>query len=642
MFNKKIMMIAIIITSLLAVSAVSATDSMENQVSTVNETFNSIEPVANDDAQNGILTMDDDDIDDDSDDNWDDDEDYWDDEEDYEDDYPYDEDDPSDYTYDERIDAKLKIEITDYPKSYGDDEVKIRLATEEDDVGLANVELNVMAYAFNEDLKASSDEKLASPDCDSKLATTGDINDFATVTTNSKGIAVYKVPSKFTGQFYMMIGFKTDEGLLMNGNVTYNGENRPATLNTTVRIIDGANAKSCSIYKIPVTMPKSTALLKLTKSGTYYQGVVLKVLMTTPKNEAMANQKVKITFSNGKSATVTTNAKGIATYTVPFAPGTYWASASAVSAKSTPAKGTGIKITKASAVLTPYKLSTTYASGKQFQVKVLNAKTKKVMPNVRLTLKVYTGKKCKTVTVTSDAKGIARYSASALSLGTHKIVASVKDKKFVTATQKASSVKVSKAALRIVAPEVTNSPNTGTFKATVQNKESGKGMAGVKVSVKVYTGNGYKTYNVKTNSAGVASISTASLAKGVHNVVVNVGKTAKYTGATAKSSIKIEQKQVETHITGKNSMRKVIGGALSSLSATFNLLDSNGNQVNGKLEVQLKLSNGVKCSGVETGDANTEFTISPTSHSSDYSSMVVVVTYAGDSTHKPCTAEFRV
>ena len=132
---------------------------------------------------------------------------------------------------------------------------------------------------------------------------------------------------------------------------------------------------------------------------------------------------------------------------------------------------TNIKIAKAPITISPSKLSTTYASGKYFQVKVTNSKTKNPVSGAKLKLKVYTGKKYKTITVTTNSKGIAKYSASTLSIGTHKIIVSNGQTAYFTGTSKTSSAKVSKASYTIVAPVTTNVyKQTGTFKITVKNK----------------------------------------------------------------------------------------------------------------------------------------------------------------------------
>ena len=189
--------------------------------------------------------------------------------------------------------------------------------------------------------------------------------------------------------------------------------------------------------------------------------------------------------------------------------------------------------------LNPEKLSTTYASGKAFKVKAVDSKTKKPTANVKLTLKVFTGKKHKKVSVTTDSNGVAKYSASKLSIGKHKVIVNVKDTKQYSSKSKTSLVKVSKAKLKISAPKMKSIyKQNKKFKATVKNKESGKAMRGIRVLMKVFTGSKYKKYSLKTNKNGVVSINTKNLKKGTHKVIVNVKVTSKIRKASAKSSIR--------------------------------------------------------------------------------------------------------
>ena len=97
-----------------------------------------------------------------------------------------------------------------------------------------------------------------------------------------------------------------------------------------------------------------------------------------------------------------------------------------------------------SVTIKPTKLSTTYKSGKYFKAKVINSKTKKPVKGVKVTLKVYTGKKAKTVTRTSNSKGIIKYSTSKLKVGKHKVVLKVKKSKSFTGKTKKSYIKISK------------------------------------------------------------------------------------------------------------------------------------------------------------------------------------------------------
>lgn len=207
-----------------------------------------------------------------------------------------------------------------------------------------------------------------------------------------------------------------------------------------------------------------------------------------------------------------------------------------------------------SIALSPEKLSTTYASGKAFKVKAIDAKTKKPIGNVKILLKVFTGKKHKKVSVTTDSNGVAKYSASKLSIGKHKIIVKVKDTKQYFAKSKTSLVKVSKAKLKISAPKIKSIyKQNKKFKATVKNKESGKAMNGVKVLMKVFTGSKYKKYSLKTNKNGVVSINTKNLKKGTHKVAVTVKATSKVKKASAKSSIKTvdNAKHIKLKVNGR-------------------------------------------------------------------------------------------
>ena len=507
MFKKKFTLIAIFLVALLAFSAVSANENTDAQ------------SISLDDDSSDFISMDDGSYEDDSyDDEWEDDS-YEDDDGDDDDDYEYDEDntlpddwmDPDyvgdDYYYDEFYEGtNAKLEVIQSPTDYGDDTITFRLFDIETNASLANVDLGVV--------------------------TTYDW-EYEKITTDSDGIAVYHIP----------FGYGTHG---VEAGLWYIDDDESPGITET----DDEIGIHCSFLRSFVNITTVPATIKLSQVGTYYNNAALKVSLRTPSNQPVKG-KVKITFSNGKSVTLNTNSEGVASYSIPFAPGTYSATAKAVSdnviANSVTLKN--IKISKSSATITPTKLSTTYASGKYFQVKVVNSKTKKAISGVKLNLKVYTGKKYKTVTVTTNSKGIAKYSASTLGIGTHKVVVSLKDTKYITAKSKKSSVKVSKATLKISAPKVTNQyKQAESFKVTVKNKASGKAMSGVKVTVKVYTGSKYKTYTKKTNSKGVAAFSTKSLSKTTHKVVVKVKATKKYKAASAKSSVKIVKSKLKTKI----------------------------------------------------------------------------------------------
>ncbi len=185
------------------------------------------------------------------------------------------------------------------------------------------------------------------------------------------------------------------------------------------------------------------------------------------------------------------------------------------------------------------KLSTTYGSGKYFKVNVKDSKTKKPASNVKLILKVYSDNKYKKISITSDSNGIAKYSASLLGIGSHKVIINVKDSKHFISKEKSGLIKITKAKLSVSAPKLTSYYNENKkYKITVKNKESKKPMKNIKLIVKVFTGKKYKKYSLKTDKNGIASFNTKSLSKAKHDVVINIKGNSKVNSAFSKSYIK--------------------------------------------------------------------------------------------------------
>lgn len=281
---------------------------------------------------------------------------------------------------------------------------------------------------------------------------------------------------------------------------------------------------------------------ELKQTSAYYKDTQLVFKLTNMNTKkGLANEQIDVRFSNGKTATLKTNSKGIATYDVPFNPGTYSVTAKTHS-KYIYSNSVTLKnfiIGKTYLAFTPVKLSTSYGSGKCFTVKVKNMYTKHPMKSVKLKLKVYTGKSYKAYSVTTDSKGVARFDVSTLSIRTHKVTINNANKN-MGGFEKASSITLTKAKLSITAPKITaNHTGTSTFKITIKNKQTKKAMSNVKATIKVWSGKNYKTITVKTNKNGQASISTEGLDIASHNVDITVPQTSKISKATAKSTILI-------------------------------------------------------------------------------------------------------
>ena len=180
----------------------------------------------------------------------------------------------------------------------------------------------------------------------------------------------------------------------------------------------------------------------------------------------------------------------------------------------------GKSVTKLSTSVSRAKLITYYRSGRTFNVKVLDKYSKEPLSGIKLTLKVYTGKKYKTYYVTTNSKGIAAFKGSSLSIGTHKVEVSSSNKIYDIA-KFTSSITLNKAKTIVSAPKVSVKYKAKKyFKVAVKHYSTKKYISGLKLKLKVYTGKKFKTYYVKTNSKGIANFNTKSLKRGNHKVVI--------------------------------------------------------------------------------------------------------------------------
>ena len=246
----------------------------------------------------------------------------------------------------------------------------------------------------------------------------------------------------------------------------------------------------------------------------------------------------------------------------------------AVSNGSTQTEVTKSNLTEPKSIsLSVSKLSTTYGSGKYFKVKAIDSKTKKPVVNVKLILKVYSGKKYKKITAATDSNGIAKYYASNLGIGTHKVTINVKDSKKFLSKMKYSSIKISKAKLKISAPKITGYyKESKRYKIAVKNRESKKPMKNIKVMIKIFTDKKYKKYSLKTDKKGIVSFNMKSLPKGKHNVVINIKSTSKVKSAVLKTYIKTIARSNVINLKVNNHVLKVKLEDNSAAKALMNKL----------------------------------------------------------------------
>lgn len=83
-----------------------------------------------------------------------------------------------------------------------------------------------------------------------------------------------------------------------------------------------------------------------------------------------------------------------------------------------------VTILKAKTIIKAPKVTAKYKKSKYFNIIVKNKDTKKVVKNIKIKIKVYTGKKYKTYTVKTNKNGLAKLNTKSLKIGKHKVVIS--------------------------------------------------------------------------------------------------------------------------------------------------------------------------------------------------------------------------
>ena len=192
-----------------------------------------------------------------------------------------------------------------------------------------------------------------------------------------------------------------------------------------------------------------------------------------------------------------------------------------------------VKIKVKNVVLKASKLTTTYKSGKTFNVKVFDSKNKPVK-YADVAVRIGKGLKSFTYNIYTDSSGVASAPISSYSkLGTFKVAISCNGN--VKGKSITSKVTIKKAGTLVDVDKSVK--KSSKVKIAIKNKASKKPNSGIKVKVKVYTGKSYKVYNLKTNSKGIVSIDAKKLKVGKHKIVIS-SNDVRYR-VSAKCNVKI-------------------------------------------------------------------------------------------------------
>ena len=153
-----------------------------------------------------------------------------------------------------------------------------------------------------------------------------------------------------------------------------------------------------------------------------------------------------------------------------------------------------------------------------------------------MNIKVYISKnKYYNYTGTTDSNGSVQLKVT-LKPGTYKVVISGYDKGY-SAKALTSQIKVSKSPIKM-APTSLKVKKGKYFKVKVTSTKTKKVLSGIKVKVKVYTGKKYKTYTIKTNKKGIASLKISQKV-GKHKVVLSPGSPTYYSAKALTKTLTV-------------------------------------------------------------------------------------------------------
>jgi len=181
------------------------------------------------------------------------------------------------------------------------------------------------------------------------------------------------------------------------------------------------------IFAISQKITLDTTVAPKALSTTYDSGKLFTVTVKDEYGNAVDGLKLNLKVFTGKTSKTyyVTTKNGVASFSLAskLAIGTHkveiTSSATNYNVKKTTSS---IKVAKAKTTVTAPKVTAKVKKSKYFKATVKNKATKKAVKNIKVKIKVYTGKKYKTFTAKTDSKGVAKINTKSLKVGKHKVV----------------------------------------------------------------------------------------------------------------------------------------------------------------------------------------------------------------------------
>ena len=174
-----------------------------------------------------------------------------------------------------------------------------------------------------------------------------------------------------------------------------------------------------------------------------------------------------------------------------------------------------------------------FNSEKYLNVKLTNTKNKKGIFNAKIYFKIKISKtKYSNYYGTTQREGKIKLNVD-IKPGTYQVTVKGNDAKNFKAKAINTKITIKKAPVKL-----TVKTSKKQMQIQVKNKKSKKLVSGLKLKVKVYTGNKYKTITAKSNSKGICNVNLNSIKTGQHKVIISLDNDY-YTLNNYKKTIKI-------------------------------------------------------------------------------------------------------
>ncbi len=360
------------------------------------------------------------------------------------------------------------------------------------------------------------------------------------------GIIIHLTIPKTTAKDYY---FSTDS----NGQIKIPTKNLiPGTYSITMVNNDTKNINKKTV-KGSFTLKKITVVIKTNnRAMSYNTGTTATIkIVNKQTGKVVPNAIIKVvlykTSTSKQTLRFQANDKGIVTFSASLDVGKHKMVVTMAEDKYEPryqasAVAKYITVTKATAKIVAPNVSQYYKQGKIFVIKLINTKkNNQPIYDAKLSLKIINIKTGKGYIYTgrTGADGQIRLSLGTIAPGTYTVQIAGADSKNFVCKECTSKLVVKTSPTKITLTKVTVKEGAnGYLKAKMVNTKTKKVVPGVKLTVKVYTGKTYKTYTIKTDTKGMAQLTTKTFAVGTHKVVVDSAN--KYCVApTATSYIKI-------------------------------------------------------------------------------------------------------